>query len=156
MAQATEQFEIDGVRFWFKRVSLEDGCLSVRMLWEAMGGAAGRTVQDYVAALSKSIDTLPKLVHLFAGYCEVQGDSGLAGGRKVKLTPFVQDCFAGNLDRALLFVAHCSAIEHGDFLGERLLKLGRGLGELAERYPALLALIPSSGDSSSASTSKTD
>lgn len=153
MAQPTEQFDIDGVRFWFKRVSLEDGCLGLRMVSEV--AAPALNAKDFASALTKSIDQLPKLVNLFAPYCEVQGD-GVAAGRKVPLKPFVQDCFAGHLDRALLFVANCAVIEYGDFLGERLTALGRGLGELAERFPALKALTPSSGDSSSAGTSKTD
>lgn len=154
MAQATEHFQVGDVRFWFKRVSLEDGCLSLRLLGESMGMAAGRTLPDYVAALTRSIDRVPQLVALFAGYCEVEGP-GIGAGRRVALKPFIQETFAGHIDRALLFIANCSAIEHADFLDDRLLGLGAGVADLVQRFPALAALIPSSGDSSSADTSKT-
>lgn len=153
MAQVVEEFEIDGVKFWFRRISLEDGCTGLRMVSEVMTPAFN--AKDFASALTKSIDQLPKLVDLFVPYCQVEGD-GIAAGRKVQLKAFKQDAFAGHLDRALLFVANCAVIEYGDFLGERLAKLGTGLGELVQRFPSLQALIPSSGDSSSADTSKTD
>jgi uncharacterized membrane protein YgcG len=148
-----EQFEIDGCKFWFKRVSLEDGCKGLRLVSEIVGPAL--SAGDMAQALTASIDKLPQLVTLFAKYTDFQADHA-AAGRKVALAKFTDDLFRGRLDLAVLFVANCAVIEYGDFLGERLQRLGDGMADLVNRFPALKALIHSSGDSSSADTSKTD
>lgn len=152
----SEQFEIDGCRFWFKRVSLEDGCKGLRLMAEIAGPALGKG--DFAQALTASIDKLPELVRMFAPYTEFQCEdvASTGAGRRVGLAKFTDDLFRGKLDLAVLFVANCAAIEYGDFLGDKLQKLGAGLADLANRFPALKALIPSSGDLSSADTLKTD
>lgn len=152
-----EQFEIAGCKFWFKRLGFEDGCRGVRLVAEVMGPALSAR-GDVAAALTASVDRLPQLVKLFAPYTQVQADD-TGAGRKVPLDKFVDDCFRGRLDRAVLYVAHCAVLEFGDyFLVERAESIGTQFSALLERFPSLQALLKpsSSGDASSADTSKAD
>jgi hypothetical protein len=140
-------FQIDDIEFTLKRLPLEDACKGL----ELVGGIAGPAMatNDFVSAITAAVGKLPQLIALFAPHCKVQGE-GIGMGGKLPLAKFVNETFNGHLDRAILFAANAAAEEYGDFLGAGIERLSAGLQEMGQRFPSLMARIPSSGDSSSA------
>jgi hypothetical protein len=142
----TQEFEVDGLRFEFAEMPLEKTCKGAELVSELVAGAQGGTLQERVAgAAAKAISKLPALVDIFAPFCKVEGD-GVGAGRKVPLGTFKGEVFNGRLDRAILFVAHCAAVEYADFLADGLERVGAGLADLVSQYPSLTARLPTSGD----------
>lgn len=143
-------FTVDGLEFEFSEMPLPETCKGAELVGELLKGAfsAGGDLKLAIAgACSAAISKLPALVELFAPFCKVEHDE-VSAGRAVKFTKeFQARAFNGKLDRAILFVANCAAVEYGDFLGAGLERVAAGLGELAQRYPSLTARSHSSGDS---------
>lgn len=147
MREAVE-FEIDGLTFEFGEMPLPQTCAGAELVSELYlaGSAGGETVPLRIAAgAQRAIGKLPSLMAIFTPFCKVEGE-GLAQGKRVKLKAFEGEVFNGRLDRALLFVANCAAVEYGDFLSEGLARVAEGLAELVVRYPSLKAPTPTSGD----------
>ncbi len=136
------EFEIDGYEFELRTLALPDACKGVKLVGQLQSVAG---TGDVVAAITAAVGDLPALLDLFAPHCTVKHPN-VGAGRKVALKTFKSEVFDGHLDRALLFAANCAAAEFGDFLGAGLERLGAGLAELAQRYPALKGQSPTSGD----------
>jgi hypothetical protein len=146
MREAIE-FEVDGLTFEFSEMPLAKTCEGAELVSELyQAGFSGTTVPERIAAgAQRAIGKLPAMMALFVPFCKVESE-GLAQGKRVKLDKFQGDVFNGRIDRALLFVANCAAIEYGDFLSEGLARVALGLAELVERYPSLTPQTPTSGD----------
>ena len=141
----TQEFEFDGLRFEFAEMPLEQTCKGAELVSELIAGAQGGSLQERVAgAAAKAISKLPALVDIFAPYCKVQGE-GVGAGRLVPLAKFKGEAFNGRLDRAILFVAHCAAVEYADFLADGLERVSSGLADLVALYPSLTERLRTSG-----------
>lgn len=150
-----QEFEIDGLTFEFRQMPLDAACAGAELVIDLVrGGLEGQDLRaKMTAALALAMAKLPKLIDTFTPFVQVEDPSGAIGaGRRVPLKSFRDQAFNGHIDRAILFVLNCAAIEFGDFLGEGVERLAAGVETLLSRYPSLLARIPGSGDSSSADT----
>lgn len=137
---ATE-FELEGIRFEVKRLSLEDTCASLEILGKVLGPVAlevlsskgepgaedsGAVVSLRPAMYASLITTflsnasqIAVLTKLYAPYAKVnrQMNGTYVGALMVELKPFLNDVFAGRIDLMVAFLVVVARAEHGCFLG---------------------------------------
>ena len=132
-----QEFEIDGLTFEFRQMPLDAACAGAELVIDLVrGGLEGQDLRaKMTSALALAMAKLPKLVKTFTPYVRYDDP---ASGRRVQFSDaFQKDVFDGHIDRAILFVLNCAAIEFGDFLGEGVERLAAGVEALLSRYPSL-------------------
>jgi hypothetical protein len=95
-------FDVEGIRFELRRLSVDDACVGVDAL----------TGDGQMAKFSK-------LLKLFAPRCKVSrtaDGSFEIGGAMVDLKAFTEDLFAGRLDLLTAFMSKAIDFEFGAFL----------------------------------------
>lgn len=137
MAQ-TIQFEIDGQRFEVKRLDPDAACESVELVGKALGpallavfdipkdvlnsllteGAQSPAVVQFLAPiLSALVSHASHVAALFKLWLPGAKFDRDRNGVFVDLKPFVDDVFAGRVDKLVAFVVQCMKAEHTCFLG---------------------------------------
>lgn len=154
---ATE-FELEGIRFEVKRLTLEDSCLSLEILGKVLGPVALEVLSSkgdgeepgglslnpamyasLLATFLSNASQIAVLMKLFAPYAKVnrQMNGEYGGTMMVELKPFLNDVFAGRVDLMVAFLVVVSRAEHGCFLGGTnvLEQLTRLLGGSTSKSP---------------------
>ena len=96
-------FDVEGIRFELRRLSVDDACVGV----DALSSEGGH------------YSKVARLLALFAPQCKVSRlpDGTFAiGGALVDMKSFTNDLFAGRLDLLAAFVERATEFEFGAFL----------------------------------------
>ena len=129
---ATE-FELEGIRFEVKRLSLEDTCASLEILGKVLGPVALEVLSSkdmgaappaalYAQLLSTFLShasQIAVLLKIFAPYSRMNRkmDGTYGGAMMVDLKPFMGDVFGGRIDLMVAFLVNAVRAEHACFLG---------------------------------------
>ena len=137
---STTDFEVEGLRFEVRPLSVDDACLSLELLGKALGPAAmevlGGEAPDFGKILTALLSNASQVSGLLKIYAAVSKFDRAGNGVMVDLKPFVGEVFGRRLDLAVAFLAQAVRAEHAYFLG--------GPNALAALLPQLSATASSS------------
>jgi hypothetical protein len=121
---ATHQFEIEGIRFELKHLSVDDSCAGLETLAKTLGPAIesfdGVKAKALIVKIAAQAGSLAVLLKLFAPAAKVSrnADGTFAGGDlMLPLKTEANAVFAGRVDLLVAFLFEAIQFEYGAFLG---------------------------------------